>query len=381
MFRRHGSVHAALALAALAATGAALGQAKPASKPAAAPKPPAPDVVAVVNGERITRGAIAEQLIADQVARISALDERYADRARPVAAAVGSVLLKQLAGPKARRQVTVTRAAVEEALFDDKSAVVKDAVQNWIREIAIRQAAKQAGVTPKAPEATAAFVKAVDTARKQLNLTGMSDAKVLATLGYRSETIRRGVDTSLCLEGMVRKDLEAKMGHKLSASDYVDARHILIRVSPPPPTVPQAGQPAPPAPDMEKLFAEAKTKIDAIAADIAAGRKTFEKSATELSDDGTKFKEGKLDVFVRGQMDAEFEKAAFTQEVGKVGAPVRSQFGWHLIRVDRPGKEIPSAERDQAWQNYMRSKAPATVSGIMKKSKITNFIDPTAPIE
>jgi hypothetical protein len=377
MSRRHGTVHAALALAALASAAAALGQAKTASTP----KPPAPDVVAVVNGERVTRGAIAGQLIADQVARISALDERYADRARPVAAAVGSVILKQLAGRGSRQTMTVTRAGVEAALFADKSAVVKDAVQNWIRETAIRQAAKAAGVVAKPAEATAAFVKAVDTARKQLNLTGMSDAKVLATLGYRSQTIRRGVDTSLCLEGMVRKELEAKMGHKLGASDYVDARHILIRVSPPPPTVPQAGQPAPPPPDMEKLFAEAKVKIDAIAADIAAGKKTFEKSATELSDDGTKFKEGKLDVFVRGQMDAEFEKAAFTQEVGKVGAPVRSQFGWHLIRVDRQGRDIPSAERDQAWQNYMRSKAQATVSGIMKKSKITNFLDPTAPIE
>ncbi len=377
MSRRHGSAYAALALAALASAGVALGQAKPAPTP----KPPAPDVVAIVNGERITRGAIAEQLIADQVARISALDERYADRARPVAASVGSVILKRLAGRGARKSMTVTRAGVEAALFADKSAVVKDAVQNWIRETAIRQAARAAGVTPKPAEATVAFVKAVDTARKQLNLTGMSDAKVLATLGYRSETIRRGVDTSLCLEGMVRKELEAKMGHKLSASDYVDARHILIRVSPPPPTVPQAGQPAPPAPDMAKLFAEAKTKIDAIAADIAAGKKTFEKSATDLSDDGTKFKEGKLDVFVRGQMDAEFEKAAFSQEMGKVGPPVRSQFGWHLIRVDRQGKDIPSAERDQAWQNYMRSKAQGTVSGIMKKSKITNFLDPTAPVE
>jgi hypothetical protein len=29
----------------------------------------------------------------------------------------------------------------------------------------------------------------------------------------------------------------------------------------------------------------------------------------------------------------------------------------------------------------MRSKAQGTVSGIMKKSKITNFLDPTAPVE
>lgn len=43
---------------------------------------------------------------------------------------------------------------------------------------------------------------------------------------------------------------------------------------------------------------------------------------------------GSLGVFGRGQMVKEFEEAAFTQEVGKVGACVGTQFGYHLILVE-----------------------------------------------
>ena len=43
---------------------------------------------------------------------------------------------------------------------------------------------------------------------------------------------------------------------------------------------------------------------------------------------------GELGYFERGQMVKEFEKAAFETPVGKVSAPVQTQFGWHLILVE-----------------------------------------------
>lgn len=48
---------------------------------------------------------------------------------------------------------------------------------------------------------------------------------------------------------------------------------------------------------------------------------------------------GDLGTFGKGQMVPEFEQAAFTQEIGKIGAPVKTQFGYHLILV---------TERDEA---------------------------------
>ncbi len=42
---------------------------------------------------------------------------------------------------------------------------------------------------------------------------------------------------------------------------------------------------------------------------------------------------GDLDWFGRGQMVREFETAAFDGEKGAVVGPIKTQFGWHLIKV------------------------------------------------
>lgn len=42
---------------------------------------------------------------------------------------------------------------------------------------------------------------------------------------------------------------------------------------------------------------------------------------------------GDLGWFGKGMMVPEFEKAAFEEEVGKIVGPVKTQFGYHLIKV------------------------------------------------
>jgi parvulin-like peptidyl-prolyl isomerase len=60
----------------------------------------------------------------------------------------------------------------------------------------------------------------------------------------------------------------------------------------------------------------------------------FAKVAAEVSiDTGTKDKGGDLGWFGKGAMVAEFEAAAFSQKVGEIGQPVKSQFGYHIIQV------------------------------------------------
>lgn len=354
-----------------------LAQKKPAKTAA---KQSADPVVATVNGENITRKQIADDVLADQEARMNAKNPQYQDRVRPIAGSIGALVIKKLAASKGA-PVSVSRQDVVEWLFEEKSPVIKEAVQNRIREVAIAQYAKSKGITLSADDIAKQIAKAVDNARTQLRMQGKTDAQVLADLGYRASTIRRGVIGSMYIERLVQKELEEKIGHPLGPDDYRDGRHILVRVNPQPPAQqPGTDQNQAPAPDPEQAWAEGKAKIDAIAQEIANKTKTFEKAAMDSSDDPSKFREGALGAFVRGQMVPEFEAVAFSLPVGVVSQPVRTQFGWHLIRIDKTGKDLTEAERDQAWQTYVRGKAQALVNDIMSKAKIVNKVGAPEPV-
>jgi len=42
---------------------------------------------------------------------------------------------------------------------------------------------------------------------------------------------------------------------------------------------------------------------------------------------------GDLGWFTRGKMAKEFENAAFTGEKGSIVGPIKTQFGWHIIKI------------------------------------------------
>jgi peptidyl-prolyl cis-trans isomerase C len=60
---------------------------------------------------------------------------------------------------------------------------------------------------------------------------------------------------------------------------------------------------------------------------------SFEEAAKEFSTCPSKGNGGDLGEFTRGKMVPEFEEAAFSLEEGKLSQPVKTQFGYHLIKV------------------------------------------------
>lgn len=61
---------------------------------------------------------------------------------------------------------------------------------------------------------------------------------------------------------------------------------------------------------------------------------SFEDAAKKYSSCPSKAQGGSLGRFTRGQMVPEFENAAFQLEIGIISEPVKTQFGYHLIRVE-----------------------------------------------
>ena len=61
--------------------------------------------------------------------------------------------------------------------------------------------------------------------------------------------------------------------------------------------------------------------------------KSFAEMARKYSDCPSRKNGGDLGWFGKGQMVSEFEKAAFEAEKGSVVGPVKTQFGYHVIKI------------------------------------------------
>jgi len=61
--------------------------------------------------------------------------------------------------------------------------------------------------------------------------------------------------------------------------------------------------------------------------------KSFEELAKERSLCPSGKKGGNLGWFTRGQMVKEFENASFSGKKGEIIGPIKTEFGWHLIKI------------------------------------------------
>ncbi len=79
----------------------------------------------------------------------------------------------------------------------------------------------------------------------------------------------------------------------------------------------------------------AKENIEGLRNDILKGNVTFENSAKLYSEDyGSAEKNGELGYIKKGQTVKEFEKAAFSLKKGEISHPVKTMYGWHIIRCE-----------------------------------------------
>lgn len=83
------------------------------------------------------------------------------------------------------------------------------------------------------------------------------------------------------------------------------------------------------------ILVDSEEKCVQIKEDIEKGEKTFEEAAKESSTCPSGQRGGDLGEFGHGQMVKEFDEAAFAAEIGAVAGPVKTQFGYHLIKVER----------------------------------------------
>jgi peptidyl-prolyl cis-trans isomerase C len=137
----------------------------------------------------------------------------------------------------------------------------------------------------------------------------------------------------------------------LKPEEEVSARHILV--------------------ETEEQAKELKAKLDK-GADFA------ELAKENSKDPGSKDDGGNLGYFGRGQMVPQFEEIAFKLKKGEVSDPVKTQFGWHILKIeDTRTKQPPAFDivKDRIAQSLLLQKAQKASSELRDKAKI-EVIDP-----
>jgi len=103
----------------------------------------------------------------------------------------------------------------------------------------------------------------------------------------------------------------------------------------------------------------------------------FAAIAKQVSTDGSAQAGGDLGYFTRERMVKPFSDAAFDMKPGTYGTkPVRSQFGWHIIRVeDKRNKKPPTFEEaaEEVRMAARRDLAESYVSALRDKAKVETF--------
>jgi len=147
--------------------------------------------------------------------------------------------------------------------------------------------------------------------------------------------------------------------------EKVKASHILIKVKPD-------------ASEAEK--AEAMKKIKKVQEQLKKGD-DFAEVAKKSSEGPSASKGGDLGYFGRGQMVGPFEETAFSLEPGKVSDVVKTQFGYHLIKVTdkKPESTIPFDAVKPRIEQYLKQEEVQKeikkyIDNLRKEAKVEIFL-------
>jgi len=153
-------------------------------------------------------------------------------------------------------------------------------------------------------------------------------------------------------EAAMRKVYDEAVG-QMSKEPEVRARHILV---------------------------ETEDEAKAVLAELKKGADFAELAKSRSKDPGSA-EGGDLGYFTKDQMVPEFSEVAFKLDKGALSDPVKSQFGWHIIKVeDKREKQPPEFDKvkDQLETYVVRRSQVEMITKLRQEAKIERVTPPGA---
>jgi len=287
--------------------------------------------------------------------------KKYADRGREI----------PVSADRRYRKSIIERLIYHEVLRQEAAALGVEVDAN---ELAEREAQQKRGIRDW---------------EKHLERRGETDASLREM--YAAELRERAILTKLgkleVTEEEIQADYEKIKDNWKSDKPRIRASHILVPVGPEgerPPHGAAKNEPEPSAEEKAKWEAEAKEKADAIYKEVTAPGADFAKLAEEKSTGPSAAKGGDIGIFTADRMAEEFSEAAFKMNVGDVSKPVKTKFGYHIIKVvgKWPPGELPrEALEDQIVSRLQQRKLHQgrreLKDELLGKYKVVDNVTPT----
>jgi peptidyl-prolyl cis-trans isomerase C len=127
------------------------------------------------------------------------------------------------------------------------------------------------------------------------------------------------------------------------------------------------------------ILVETEDEAKAIEAELKKGA-DFAELAKKKSKDPGASDGGDLGFFTKDQMVPEFSAVAFSLEPGKISDPVKTQFGWHIIKVEeKRARKAPDFDQVKSQiETYVTRKAQAEYVAKLRETAKVERMDQTA---
>lgn len=253
---------------------------------------------------------------------------------------------------------------------------IRTALKLLVEQAVVLQTAKDEGLEVSDDQVLAALADLQMRAGGADNFNAMIEAR-----GLTPEALKRDLKNNLMIRDYVAKNVEQfpevteadlrsyydRNSQQFGARPEVSAQHILLQTTP----------------DMDDLaVAELVNKGNDIIKQLKGGADFGELAKLHSADPTNKDSGGSLGWFGKGIMVPPFDQAVFSLKVGEISDLVKTNYGYHIIRVNET-REAPAMEFDAVkgqLENVVRGEmvGKATqemVSSLREKAKIEIFDD------
>jgi len=202
------------------------------------------------------------------------------------------------------------------------------------------------------------------------------DAVMQARIRFQEDNLLAGATYQDFVQKTNVDDSAVQNYYNEHKNDYesVTARHILVKFK---------GSPVPQREGKPELTEEqALAKAQDLKKQLAGGADFATLAKAESDDTGSGANGGDLGNFSRGQMVPDFENVAFKLPAGQVSEPVKTQFGYHLIKVEKHESKPLTDVKGEITEKIKPEAARKAVEDLRKTVQVTfdeGYFGPESP--